>query len=54
VNSFNVQGDFAQAGIGLKYQITGKIGLEVLYSNFFTSANQGAGNTFNLGIRYIN
>lgn len=54
VNSFNVQGDFAQAGIGLKYQITGKIGLEVLYSNFFTSANQGAGNTFNLGFRYIN
>lgn len=54
VNEFNVQGDFAQTGIGFKYQITNKIGLEVLYTNFFTSANQGAGNTFNFGIRYIN
>ena len=54
VNGFNVQGDYAQTGIGFKYQISRKIGLEVLYSNFFTSANQGAGNTFNFGIRYIN
>lgn len=54
VSGFNVQGDYAQGGIGFKYQISRKIGLEVLYSNFFTSANQGAGNTFNLGIRYIN
>jgi len=50
----NVQGDYAQAGIGFKYQVSSKIGLEILYSNFFTSANQGAGNTFNFGIRYIN
>ena len=54
VNEFNVQGDYAQTGIGFKYQISSKIGLEILYSNFFTSANQGAGNTFNFGIRYIN
>ncbi len=54
VSNFNVQGDYAQTGIGFKYQISRKIGLEVLYSNFFTSANQGAGNTFNFGIRYIN
>ncbi|MFK7771178.1 MAG: DUF547 domain-containing protein, partial [Saprospiraceae bacterium] len=54
INEFNVQGDFAQTGIGFKYQISNKIGLEVLYTNFFTSANQGAGNTFNFGIRYIN
>ncbi len=54
VSDFNIQGDFAQTGIGFKYQISSKIGLEILYSNFFTSANQGAGNTFNFGIRYIN
>jgi hypothetical protein len=54
VSEFKVQGDYAQAGIGFKYQISRKIGLEVLYSNFFTSASQGAGNTFNFGIRYIN
>ncbi len=54
INEFKVQGDFAQTGIGFKYQISNKIGLEVLYTNFFTSANQGAGNTFNFGIRYIN
>ena len=54
VSGFKVQGDFAQTGIGFKYQFSSKVGLEVLYSNFFTSANQGAGNTFNFGVRYIN
>ena len=47
------QDDFAQAGIGAKYQISSTIGLELSYTNFFTSTNQGAGSTFNLGIRYL-
>ena len=55
VSGFNAQGDYAQAGVGFKYQISSKIGLEVLYTNCFTSSGgQGAGNTFNFGIRYIN
>ena len=54
VNGINVQGDYAQTGIGFKYQISNKVGLGILYANFFTSTNQGAGNIFNLGIRYIN
>lgn len=53
-SDFKYQGDFAQTGLGFKYQVTNKLGLEVLYTNFFTSSSQGAGSTFNLGIRYIN
>lgn len=51
---FHAIGDFAQTGLGFKYQIVPKIGLEISYTNFFTSSSQGAGSTFNLGIRYIN
>lgn len=54
VGDFHSQGDFAQTGIGFKYQVLPKIGLELSYTNFFTSSQQGAGSTFNLGIRYIN
>jgi hypothetical protein len=45
--------DYAQGGIGLKYQISRSLNLELLYTNFFTSANGGAGNTFNLGVKFI-
>lgn len=45
--------DFAQAGIGAKYQLTPEINLEVIYTNFFTSRNEGAGQTFNLGFVFI-
>ncbi len=45
--------DYAQAGVGLKYQLSRSLNLELLYTNFFTSANGGAGNTFNLGVKFI-
>ena len=45
--------DYVQIGVGGKYQVAPRIGLEVLYTNFIASANAGAGSTFNLGIRYI-
>jgi len=53
--SFDVfsDSDFAQAGVGTKYQITPTLGLKLSYTNFFTSSSGGAGSTFNLGIRYL-
>lgn len=44
---------FAQGGIGGKYQILKQLQLEASYTNFFTGKNQGAGATFNLGLRFI-
>jgi len=44
---------FTQVGIGMKYQVTNKLGLEVSYGDFILSRNDGAGSTINLGIRYI-
>lgn len=46
-------GDYFQAGLGGKYQLTDYLQLELLYSNFFLSQNNGAGNTYNVGLRYI-
>ncbi len=51
--SFGLSGDFVQTGIGAKYQITPDINLEVIYTNFITSRNEGAGQTFNFGIVFI-
>lgn len=47
---------FVQSGIGTKYQaIPNKLELEFLYTNFWNgSEGQGAGQTFNVGIRLIN
>ena len=54
MGDFHSLGNFAQTGIGFKYQVLPKIGLEFSCTNFFTSSSQGAGSTFNLGVRYIN
>lgn len=47
---------FVQSGAGAKYQlIPNKIELEFLYTNFWLgSGGEGAGQTFNLGIRLVN
>ena len=46
---------FNQTGLGTKYQIIRKyLELELLYTNFiFGSEGEGAGQTFNLGVRFI-
>ena len=44
---------FMQGGMGAKYQLTPEINLELLYTNFFASRNEGAGQTFNFGIVFI-
>lgn len=46
---------FVQSGLGAKYQlIPGRLELEALYTNFWIGSDQeGAGETYNLGIRII-
>lgn len=50
---FSYLNDFVQLGAGAKYQLTPDINLEIIYTNFISSRNQGAGQTFNLGIVFI-
>ena len=44
---------FIQTGLGGKYQITKTLQIEASYTNFIASINNGAGATYNLGLRYI-
>lgn len=44
---------FMQGGIGFKYQVLSKLQVELSYTNFFASQNNGAGSTYNIGLRYI-
>lgn len=45
---------FRQEGLGVKYQIIkGKLEVESSYTNFTMGKNQGAGATYNLGLRFI-
>ncbi len=44
---------FQQFGFGAKYQLSSHLGIELSYSNFFASRNDGAGTTLNFGLRYI-
>lgn len=44
---------YYQNGLGLKYQITQSLEVELLYTDFLAGKNQGAGRTFNLGFRFL-
>ena len=46
-------GDFTQAGLGGKYQLFPQLQVEASYTNFIMGNTQGAGATFNIGVRYI-
>ncbi|MEM6524508.1 MAG: hypothetical protein AAGF85_08440 [Bacteroidota bacterium] len=50
---FGLDGWFTQLGIGGKYQLTSRLGLEVSYANFIASRQDGGGYALNLGLRYI-
>ena len=52
-DQFGLSQWFQQAGIGFKYQLNSKLELEASYSNFFASRNDGGGQTFNLGFRWL-
>ncbi len=51
-NSFN-DSYFNQTGIGAKYLVLPNMELEGLVTKFLFAKSQGAGTTFNLGIRLI-
>lgn len=53
IDPFDNISDYAQTGIGGKYQITNNFNVEVSGTYFFASKNGGAGYTMNLGLRYI-
>ncbi len=45
---------YLQMGPGVKYQLVpGKLEIEGLYTNFLAGKSQGAGSTFNIGLRII-
>ncbi len=44
---------YVQSGLGAKYQLTNHFEVEVLYTNFWIGKNTGAGQTYNLGLRYL-
>jgi hypothetical protein len=44
---------YVQAGIGLKYLVFSSLELELLYTKFLAGKNQGAGLTYNFGLRFL-
>ena len=52
-SSITYDWDYFQGGIGAKYQLTKYFQVELLYSSFFMAKNNGAGRTYNVGLRYI-
>lgn len=45
--------NYTASGLGAKFQVSSRMNLEVLYTNFWRGTNTGLGNTFNFGIKYI-
>ncbi len=53
MSEFGLSQWFTQLGIGGKYQISPKLGIELSYADFILSNNDGAGYAINFGLRYI-
>ena len=49
----SVSAYYNQYGLGGKYQVTSNFELEILYTKFVFGKSQGAGDTYNLGLRII-
>jgi hypothetical protein len=49
----SVSAFYNQYGLGGKYQVTSNFELEILYTKFVFGKSQGAGDTYNLGLRII-
>lgn len=49
----NFSQNYTAMGGGIKYQLTGALNVELLYTNFLRGNNTGLGQTFNLGLRAI-
>ena len=48
-----LQGHYFQIGPGVKYLIIPNLEVELLYTNFAIGKSQGAGQTYNLGLRLL-
>lgn len=46
--------DYTVAGAGFKYQLSKKLQLELLYTKFVAGTNSGLGESFNIGIKFLN
>lgn len=44
---------FAQGGMGIKYEISRLVEVEMLFTQFLIGKNQGAGQTYNFGWRFV-
>ncbi len=53
VNDWVRGANYTASGVGLKYQFMPNLNMEVLYTNFWRGRNNGLGETFNIGIKYI-
>jgi hypothetical protein len=49
----SISAHYSQTGLGGKYQVTSDFELEILYTKFIFGKSQGAGATYNFGVRFI-
>jgi len=45
--------DYTALGLGAKYQLTSKLNIETIYTNFVRGTDSGLGQTFNIGLRVL-
>ncbi len=50
---FVIGANYTASGLGFKYQFTSYFNIELLYTNFWAARNNGLGETFNLGLKYL-
>jgi hypothetical protein len=53
VTDWVIPANYTASGMGLKYQFSSNLNVELLYTNFWRGTNSGTGNTFNIGLKYI-
>ena len=53
VTDWVVPANYTASGFGFKFQLNYRLNIELLYTNFWRSQNNGLGSTFNIGIKYV-
>lgn len=48
-----IAADYTASGLGFKYQLSSQLNIELLYTNFWRAKNNGLGETYNIGIKYL-
>jgi hypothetical protein len=52
-NDWVIPSNYSASGLGMKYQLTSRFNIELLYSNFWRGKNTGFGSTFNIGLKFL-